>query len=63
MTTYHVPLETTVTSYVKVEAESLEEAVEKASAQGHPGLMNLDHTYPDTGEWEVPEWYIEEAQA
>ena len=58
MATYEVPMEMVVTSYVKVEADSREEAVEEAYMQGRPGLIHLDHTYPDEGEWEVPQWYI-----
>lgn len=60
MAEFEIPFEAHVSSYVKVEADSLEEAVEKAYIQGLPGLMHLDHTYPDVSEWEVPEWFYEE---
>lgn len=60
MKTFQVPLSTFVTTYVEVEAENAEEAAEKAYKIGAPGLMNLDHTYPDTGDWEVPDWFFDE---
>ncbi len=50
---YRVFLETTVGHYLDVEADSPEEAEEDALLEGLPGLMFLDHTYPDEGEWDV----------
>jgi hypothetical protein len=60
MAKYKIPMETTVSSWVTVEADTFEAAVEGAYMEGVPGLMHLDHTYPDVGEWEVPEWFITE---
>jgi len=60
MNTYRVPLEVTATNYVEVEADDFESAIEAAFAVGAPGLMNLDHTYPDVSDLEVPDWYTEE---
>ncbi len=60
MEEYQIPFQTTVSSWLKVKANSLQEAVEEAYQQGVPGLMHLNHTYPDVGEWEVPEWFYEE---
>lgn len=62
MAEYKVPLETTATVYVTVEAESREAAIEAAGLEGAPGLMCLDHTYPDAGDWEVPEWYLNDEE-
>ena len=58
MAKYEVPMEMTVTGYVTVEADTREDAIEEAYQQGLPGLMHLDPTYPDEGEWEVPQWYV-----
>lgn len=60
MATFKIPFEAHISTYVKVEADSLQEAVEEAYAQGVEGVMHLDHTYPDVGEWDVPEWFYEE---
>ena len=60
MTKYRVPMDVVATNYVEVEADDFESAIEAAYAQGVPGLMNLDHTYPDVSDVEVPEWYTEE---
>ena len=43
-----------------MEADNIEAAVDAAYDKGAPGLMNLDHTYPDTSDWEVPEWFIKD---
>jgi len=60
MSTYNVPLVAVVTHYVKVEADDWEAAIDAAFDEGTPGLMNLDHTYPDVSDWEVADWYTEE---
>jgi hypothetical protein len=60
MAEFKIPMEATVSNWVTVEADTFEEAVEEAHMQGLPGLMHLDHTYPDVGDWEVPEWFIKE---
>ena len=60
MSKYRVPLEAVVTNYVEVEANDYESALEAAYISGTPGLMNLDHTYPDVSDWEVSDWYTEE---
>jgi hypothetical protein len=53
MPTYRVVLYTTVSSYVEVEADDEDTAIDRALEEGLPGLMFLDHTYPDTVEWDV----------
>jgi len=60
MAKYKIPMETTVSSWLTIEADTLEEAIEEAYMEGVPGIMHLDHTFPDVGEWEVPEWFIKE---
>lgn len=60
MAKFKLPMEAAVSTWVEVEADTLEEAIGEAYMQGVPGLMHLDHTYPDVGEWEVPEWFIKE---
>ena len=60
MAEFEIPFEAKVFSTVKVEADTLEEAVDAAYEKGVEGLMHLNHTYPDVGEWEVPEWFYEE---
>jgi len=60
MAEYKIPMEAMVCSWLTVETDSFEEAVDAAYMEGVPGLMHLDHTYPDVGEWEVPEWFIKE---
>lgn len=54
MAKYRVYLNTVVGTSVEVEAENGEAAVEEALMQGVPGLMFLDHTYPDEGDWGTP---------
>jgi len=63
MAQYKVPMEAVVSNYITVEADSKEEAIEAAYAEGLPGLMHLDHTYPDVSDWEVPEWYETEEES
>jgi hypothetical protein len=55
-------MQTTVTSWVTVEAETVDEAAEEAYMTGTPGLMHLDHTYPDEGDCEIPDWFYTEAE-
>ena len=57
MSTYEVPMICTVSTVVKVEADDYESAIEAAYEQGVPGLMFLDHTYPDEGDWSVDEYW------
>ena len=63
MAKYRVPLSAVVITYIDVEADTKEEAIETAYERGAPGLMNLDHTYPDVSDWEVPEWYNTEEES
>lgn len=42
-----------VSTVVEVEADSKEDAIDVALTEGVPGLMFLDHHYPDEGEWFV----------
>jgi hypothetical protein len=44
-----------ISTAVDIEAESLEAAIEEFYTEGLPGVMFLDHRYPDEGEWEVDE--------
>lgn len=53
--TYNLYVTNTVSAAVEIEADSLEEAIEEFYNEGLPGLMFLDHRYPDEGEWEVDE--------
>ena len=54
MAKYRVFLNAVVSTTVEVEAEDGDAAVEEALADGLPGLMFLNHTYPDVGEWTTP---------
>ena len=54
MAKFHVFMTAVVSTTVEVEAEDREEAIEKAYEKGTPGLMFLDHTYPDEGDWMIP---------
>jgi CheY-like chemotaxis protein len=40
---------------VEVEADDEDQAMDKAAQQGLPGLMMLDHRYPDESGWEPAE--------
>ena len=57
MTSYSIPFTQVVTGHLTVEADTLDEAVQKAEMEGLPGLMFLNHDYPDeagwTGGWEI----------
>jgi hypothetical protein len=55
-------MEALVTSWVEVEADNPEDAAEETYMQGVPGLMHLDHTYPDVGEYEIPDWFYTESE-
>lgn len=50
----------TISTASTVEADSLEEAIEKRYEEGWPGVMFLDHTYPDIGDWYIDEEAAEE---
>jgi hypothetical protein len=58
MARYSVSMSTTVSYSVEVEAEDEQDAKEKAIGVGLPGLMFLDHRYPDEGDWEPTEAYL-----
>lgn len=51
MPRYRVFMTNTAPQYVDVEAADGGDAKDKAEEQGLPGLMMLDHTYPDTYGW------------
>ncbi|MER7077932.1 hypothetical protein SAMN02982929_07192 [Saccharopolyspora kobensis] len=53
MPRFRIPMRNTVHYTVEVEADSLETAREVAEIEGLPGLMMLDHRYPDESGWEV----------
>ena len=55
MATYNIPFTQTVTGFLTVEADTLAEAVREAEMEGLPGLMFLNHDYPDEPGWEVDE--------
>ncbi len=44
-----------ISTAVDIEAETLDDAIEQFYNEGMPGVMFLDHRYPDEGEWEVDE--------
>lgn len=52
---YTLYVSETVSTSVTYEAESLKEAIAEFYQDGLPGLMFLDHRYPDEGGWEVDE--------
>lgn len=60
MNKYRVYVQQVVSSYIDVEAENREDAADAALDEGLPGLMFLDHRYPDEGEWQVSEYGGEE---
>jgi hypothetical protein len=51
---YRVVVKNTVSTVVEVEADDEADAMDKAE-EGLPGLMFLNHKYPDEGEWEAVE--------
>jgi hypothetical protein len=55
MTKYTLYVSQTVSTAVHIEADSLEDAINEFYLEGLPGLMFLDHRYPDEGEWVVDE--------
>lgn len=55
MTRYRVYMQNTVSFSVEVDAEHEEEAIDIAEREGLPGLMMLDHRYPDESGWEATE--------
>lgn len=52
MPKFKVAMVATVTSWVTVEAEDADAALAAACEEGVPGLMHLNHEYPDVSEWE-----------
>ena len=55
MTSYSIPFTQVVNGHLTVEADTLAEAVQKAEMEGLPGLMFLDHDYPDEAGWTIDE--------
>jgi hypothetical protein len=53
----------TVSTTVEIDAEDENEAIEKVLYEGLPGLMFLDHTFPDEGDWQVDDDGVEEIGA
>jgi hypothetical protein len=53
MTRYRVFFAQTISYFIDVEADSEEEAIEEAETEGLPGVMMLDHRYPDESGWET----------
>jgi hypothetical protein len=44
-----------ISTAVDIEAETLDDAIDQFYIEGMPGVMFLNHKYPDEGEWEVDE--------
>ena len=61
MPRWSVPLDAAITHYVSVEADTADEAAEKAYQQ-IPTIMTTHHEYPDVGEWEIPDYFYYEAE-
>ena len=55
MPSYRIPFTQVVTGHLTVEADTLAEAVREAEKEGLPGLMFLNHDYPDEAGWEIDE--------
>lgn len=55
MPLYRVYMVNTASYYLDVEADDAEAAIEEAEKEGLPGLMMLDHKYPDDSGWEATE--------
>jgi len=55
MTMYKLYASTTISTVTEVEADSLEDAISEQYQEGWPGIMFLNHDYPDVGEWEIDE--------
>lgn len=50
---YRVYVYETISTCVEVEAADEDAAAEEVLTTGLPGVMFLNHEYPDEGEWEV----------
>ena len=55
MPSYNIQFTQVVNGHLTVEADTLAEAVSKAEEKGLPGLMFLNHDYPDEAGWEIDE--------
>jgi len=55
VTRYRVYMTNTVSFYIEVEADDEDQAIDEAEREGLPGLMMLDHRYPDESGWEATE--------
>jgi len=55
MARYRVYMQNTVSFSVEVEAVDEDDAIDQAEREGLPGLMMLDHRYPDESGWEATE--------
>lgn len=51
MPTYRVSAQETIYTYRTVEAGDPRAAVKEVMTEGFHGVIFLDHTYPDEGEW------------
>lgn len=60
MNKYRVYVQQVVSHYIDVEADNREDAAEQAMYEGLPGLMFLDHRYPDEGMWDISTYDGEE---
>ena len=58
MAEYQIPMICTISTVRVVDADSLEDAIEKAYDDLPGGVMFLNHEYPDEGEWEPDEMAI-----
>ncbi|MCV7708678.1 hypothetical protein M3C81_000760 [Micrococcus luteus] len=61
MATYQIPMISTISTVRTVEADSLEDAIEKAYDDMPGGVMFLNHEYPDEGDWEPDEMGIRDS--
>lgn len=55
MPMFRVYMVNTASYYLDVEADDEDAALDEAENQGLPGLMMLDHKYPDESGWEATE--------
>jgi len=60
MPVFEIPASTIISTITRVEAETLDEAIDIQYMQGWVGVMFLDHRYPDVGEWDIDEEWARE---
>ena len=60
MPVFEIPAQTVISTITRVEADTLEEAIDEQYLRGWEGVMFLDHRYPDVGDWEIDEAWARE---